>query len=49
MKTDVDCYAFASPRVGNGEWSKVFEQTVDKCYRFIHKNDMVPAVPASFM
>eukprot|EP00878_Enallax_costatus_P000150 GHUV01000195.1.p1 GENE.GHUV01000195.1~~GHUV01000195.1.p1 ORF type:complete len:394 (+),score=84.08 GHUV01000195.1:376-1557(+) len=46
-KTDVYCYAYASPRVGNKEWADAFNKTVDKGVRFIHKNDVVPAVPAS--
>jgi hypothetical protein len=29
------------------EFADVFGSTVDKCYRLTHKNDIVPAVPAS--
>ncbi|WIA37880.1 hypothetical protein OEZ86_014727 [Tetradesmus obliquus] len=43
----VECWAFASPRVGNKEFAEVFASTVDSCFRFTHKNDVVPAVPAS--
>ncbi|KAF6248849.1 Alpha/Beta hydrolase protein [Scenedesmus sp. NREL 46B-D3] len=43
----VECWAFASPRVGNREFAEAFASTVDSCYRVTHKNDVVPAVPAS--
>jgi hypothetical protein len=29
------------------EFAEAFSSTVDKCYRLTHKNDIVPAVPAS--
>ncbi|KAF6248847.1 hypothetical protein COO60DRAFT_1466416, partial [Scenedesmus sp. NREL 46B-D3] len=34
-------------RVGNREFAEAFASTVDRCYRVTHKNDVVPAVPAS--
>eukprot|EP00775_Hariotina_reticulata_P007330 gene7330-7542_t len=44
---EVQCYAFASPRVGNQGFVDAFKACVNKCVRFTHKNDVVPAVPAS--
>eukprot|EP00775_Hariotina_reticulata_P007335 gene7335-7547_t len=44
---EVECYAFASPRVGNKGFVAAFKASISKCLRFTHKEDVVPAVPAS--
>lgn len=49
LQTEVWCYPFASPRLGNKEFKELFEKTVDKTFRFTHKSDVVCAVPASSM
>lgn len=62
-QSEVFCYAFASPRVGNASFSTDFlagtgdrkpldivaVNKVDKCYRFTHKGDLVPAVPPPWL
>jgi len=44
---DIFCFAYASPRVGDGNFKKKFDELVGNsaCYRFTHKSDVVPAVP----
>eukprot|EP00775_Hariotina_reticulata_P004336 gene4336-4589_t len=42
---ELECYAFASPRVGNMSFAMLFNEVVPNCFRFTHKSDVVPAVP----
>ena len=51
LQVDIYCFAYASPRVGDGNFKKKFDELLgnNACYRFTHKSDVVPAVPpASF-
>jgi len=49
---EVKCFAFASPRVGNPGFVAKFNELIGNnqngCYRFTHKDDVVPAVPPYF-
>jgi triacylglycerol lipase len=42
---NVSLYNFASPRVGDPEFTKAFEQSVQESYRFVNIYDIVPLLP----
>ncbi len=43
---NIHCVTFGSPRVGSSYFGKLFNQKVDKSYRFVNDNDPIPLVPA---
>lgn len=44
-EAEVACYTFGSPRVGNDEFAAAFAASIPECYRCIHADDPVTAVP----
>jgi triacylglycerol lipase len=42
---EVSCYTFGSPKVGNSDFVKFYNQMVPQTYRFVNGVDMVPNLP----
>lgn len=47
-KSQICCYTFGSPRVGNAKFATMFEQSVHVSERFADQNDPVPTTPFSW-
>jgi hypothetical protein len=43
---DVQFYSFGSPRVGNLEFSKFFNDVVKQKYRYVNRRDIVTRLPS---
>jgi predicted lipase len=47
-KIFVECHTFGSPRVGNSEFAKLFNDLVDKSDRYVNERDIVTMGPKLF-
>jgi hypothetical protein len=44
-KLRVECYTYGSPRVGNGDFVRYFDDNVDLCVRYVNGADIITRIP----
>lgn len=47
-EVDVEIYTFGCPRIGNREFSQLFDQLIPNAYRIVKEGDMISAFPPMY-